>query len=179
VAADDLVLIISRFVPCAEHPEVCYPDPLEGDLGIGSDSIVRRARLDGDLTVRIEGVEPDPNDGASIAGGIEGSGTAFALLMDEMNAAWDTEVMTLIDAGWDHGSIVDELVDRGKDDPSYPYGPSSAQTFIDGPLVYRGPLGAQLVFFLEEPILLRGWSTQLEVVGGDPVLYIWAGQIAG
>ena len=190
VAAGDLVLTISRFVPCAEHPEVCWPDPLEGDLGIASDSIVRRASLDGDLTVRIEGVEPRPADEASIATGIEGSGAAFALLMDEMNAAWDTEVMPLLDAGLDDNatefeafermnSIMSELKDRGKADPSYPYGPASSWMIPGGPLVYRGPLGAQLLFFLEEPNLLRGWSTQLEIVGGDPVLYIWAGQLAG
>ncbi len=178
-AADDIVLTISRFVPCSEHPEVCHPDPLDGDLGIASDSIVRRAPLDGDLTVRIEGVEPDPEVAATLAAGIEGSGAAFALLMDDMGEAWDAEVMPLIDAGWDHNSIVTELMDRGEADPNYPYGPSSSWMIPGGLLVYRGPLGVQLLFVLEEPNLLRGWSTQLEIVGGDPILYIWAGQIAG
>jgi len=37
----------------------------------------------------------------------------------------------------------------------------------------------ELIVILEEPNLLRGWSTQLEIAGGDPILYIWAGQIAG
>lgn len=52
-------------------------------------------------------------------------------------------------------------------------------------LGYRAPEGAYLtpglhaIFEWEEPDWMYGWWCTLEIVDGVPVLYLWAGQIAG
>ncbi len=175
-AADDLVLTIMKFVPCDDNPSQCNTDYEEGDVWVDwGNAIARRASLDDNLTMRIRGIEPPPD--TTIARGIVGSGTLFGALLDQIDADWDEYVQPEIDAGTPRGDIYAMLLQRGRDDPEFPYGPSLCCGEA-GVLAYRGPLGIELHEWLEPGSGYLG-STQLEMVNGRPVLTINAGQIAG
>ncbi|MDH3500369.1 MAG: hypothetical protein OEM97_09625 [Acidimicrobiia bacterium] len=180
VAVGDVVMTIRRFVRCEARREVCFDDFLEGDIGIDrNEAIVRRVPLSEDLTVRIRGIEPTPDAGPAGTTGIEGSGLALAALMDEMQAAYATWVTPRLEAGIDPGEIYNDLIERGSADPDFPYGASDGYGADSGPLAYRGPHGIQLVAHLGPELAITSWTTQLEVKNGLPILYLWAGQIAG
>jgi hypothetical protein len=179
-AVGDLVLMIRRFVPCAERPELCIPDYEEGDLGVDYDeAIVRRVEYDENLTVRILGVRPELDSSIVVTIGIEGSGLALLALSDRMEAAFAAWIQPQLDAGKDDGEIFNDLMARGAAAPDFPYGSSDGYGAGAGPLAYRGPHGVLVVEWLIGPPNLLASATQLEVSNGLPILYIDAGQIAG
>ncbi len=168
-----LSFVIKRFVSCDDRSDLCLPDYLEGDLAVEpGDEIVRSVPLDAALTVRIKGITIGREGEIP---GIEGSGALLGELLADMQEAWDTWVAPSLDGG---GQIAGELMERGAADPAFPYGTSEAYGEGLGPLAYRGPHGVLFVEWLSSSTLFSG-HTLLEVVGGRPVLYIDAGQIAG
>lgn len=173
---DQLTLEIRRWLACSDHPEWCTPDVFAGDIYSDADNaVVRTIALDESLTVVIRPIGHwvgedwiDPS--------LEADGTALASLLGRMDAAQTAFI--------EPGSSPDgdsDLLAMGRADPTFPYGPSSGDESV---LAYRGPEGSYLTpnFWAveqEEPSWMFGWWCTLEIADGAPVLYIWAGQIAG
>jgi len=175
---DQLQLEIRRWLPCSAQPDRCSPDLFEGDIYSDPDNaVVRTVDLDDSLTVVIRPI------GHSVEGiwtdlpSIEGDGTALAALLGRVDAALTTYVLPVYGIGGENQVIL-----MGQADPTFPYGPSLDEEWI---LSYRGPEGSYLTtnFWAtvgnEHPSGMHGWWCTLEIVDGSPVLYIWAGQIAG
>lgn len=178
-AANALVLRIMKFVPCAERPEICNPDYFEGDLALDwDDPIWRTVPFDDNLTVQLMGIHLDQAVHPDAVIAAEGSGTAFATLLDENAVAFDTWIQPEIDAGTDFEDIRDLLVGMAATDPGFPYAVSKCCDAEWSPMVYRGPLGLELVEWLYEPNNFLGPS-QLEVRDGRPILIMDGGRVAG
>ena len=176
-----LELEISRWVPCAELPDQCNPDP--PDDGVTADvatTVTRYLDLDDDATVVIWPLWPDELPAALV-----GTGADFAkLLLEGIDHAFVEWVLDPYEAGASVEQIGESLL-AASTDPSFPFGTLSA-----GFLAYRGPLGCYLTanpqWMLDsaEPWPpgvngLYNWWTTLEIRNGKPILYIDAGQIAG
>ncbi len=179
LANDDLVLEIRKFIACVDRPDLCNPDYLEGDVALNhEDEITRRVALDEDLTVRLMGIHVDSTIDPNAVNAIEGSGAAFAQLLADNAAAFESWVQPQLDAGDDYQDIYEALALLGADDAAFPYTKSLCCDADWSPLIYRGPLGVELVEWLYEPNGFIG-PVQLEIVNGLPVLIIDGGRIAG
>lgn len=172
---DRIELEIRRWLPCSEQPDQCGPVLFPGDVYSDRDnSVVRTVGLDEELLVVIRPIACRP-DGTWAEAPIEGSGAAFGALLRRVDAA-------ALEIGPDYGTI--DLEARGTADPTYPFGPVPCEE--NAPVLgYRGPEGSYLtetlyaIYVWDEPDWMYGWRQDLEVVDGEPILYIWAGQIAG
>lgn len=179
LANNDLVFDIRKFILCSERPDLCISDYVDEDVALNhEDAITRRVALDEDLTVRLMGIHVDPTIDPTAVLGIEGPGEAFARLLEDNAAAFEAWVAPQLAAGDDYQDIYEELVTLGADDPTFPYTQSMCCDADWSPLIYRGPLGVELVEWLFEPNGFIG-PTQLEIVDGLPVLTIDGGRIAG
>lgn len=170
-----LELEIRRWLPCSERPDQCRPDVFVGDVYADPDNaVVRTVDLDAELLVVIRPIACSA-DGTWTEVPIEGDGAALASLLRRVDAA-----AAMIAS--DYGTI--DLETAGVGDPTFPYGrvPCEDLGWVTG---YRGPEnsfltdGLYTVFDGDEPTWMYGWWPSLEVVDSTPILYIWAGQIAG
>lgn len=172
---DRLELAIRRWLPCSERPEQCGPDLVAGDVYADPDNaVVRTVGLDAELVVVIRPIGCSA-DGTLTEMPIEGDGTALASLLRRVDAA---AAMVASDYG------ATDLEAASAVDPTFPYGrvPCEDLGWVTG---YRGPENSYLtdglytVFDRDAPTWTYGWWPSLEIVDGTPVLYLWAGQIAG
>ncbi|MCP3973227.1 MAG: hypothetical protein GY720_01900 [bacterium] len=176
---NELVLEIRKFIACSERPDLCNPDYFEGDIALNhEESITRRVALDENLTVRLMGIHVDPSIDPDAVNAIEGSGEAFARLLADNAAAFETWVAPRLAAGEDYQVTYETLAALGADDPKFPYTVSLCCDADWSPLVYRGPMGVELVEWLFEPYGFIG-PVQMEMVDGLPILIIDGGRIAG
>lgn len=173
---DILEMEIRRWLACSEQPDRCSPDLFPGDVYTDPDnSVTRTVALDDELLVVILPIACIPDD-TWIEAPIEGSGAAFATLLHRIDAAVTTVIAPM------YGT--NALENAGAEDPTFPYGPVPCEElgWVTG---YRGPEDSFLtdgwytVFTSEEPTWMYGWWNSLEIRNGNPILYIWAGQIAG
>lgn len=164
-ATDRLELDIRRWLPCSERPDQCGPDVFPGDVYADPDNaVVRTVDLDDGLLAVIRPIACSA-DGTWTEAPIEGDGTALASLLRRVDATVDLET-------------------GGDGDPMFPYGrvPCEDLGWVTG---YRGPEnsfltdGRYTIFGSDEPTWMYGWWPSLEIVDSAPVLYLWAGQIAG
>ncbi len=176
---DALELEIRRWLPCSGRPDQCSPDPEQGDVYADPDnSVTRIAALGDDLIVVIRPIGRLIDD-MWVEDTLEGSGEALGALLGRMDAAVATFAEPAHGAGND---IEREFLRIGAADATFPYGPSPGNEWL---VSYRGPEDTDLtpgfysVFELDEPYSVYGWWWTLEIVDGTPVLFIWAGQIAG
>jgi hypothetical protein len=194
-----LRLFLRRWVRCDQLPEDrCSPDP-EPDPVTGEDP-----RIIGDPASEVQ--RPVPIEALRVVliplhdeawtGGqraLEGQPGAFArLLTDGIDPAWRRWVYEPYLDGASPSTISSDLAARSAD-PTFPFGlDHCAEVAGCSPLGYRGPLGTSL---LADPVWsswtdagrwppgqngLYGWTTvTLEVRDEQPILYLWAGPIAG
>ncbi len=172
---DSLRLEIRRWLPCSERPDQCGPDVFPGDVYADPDNaVIRTVDLDDALLVVIRPIACAA-DGSWTEMPIEGDGAVLASLLRRVDAA-----AAMIAP--DYGTM--DLETAGAGDPTFPYGrvPCEDIGWVTG---YRGPENAYLtdglytVFEWDEPTWMYGWWAALEILDGAPVLYLWAGQIAG
>lgn len=164
---DSLALEIRRWLPCSERPDQCAPDVLAGDVYPDpANGVLRIVRLDDSLTVVVKPIGHFVDAFWTDLPSIEGNGAAFASLLRRVDAAVAMRAAN------------PDLPIRGATDPTDPFGPSA-----DGEdWGYRGPEGTYLTAYVLDPNAPPGmyeWWCTLEIVDGAPVLYVWAGQIAG
>ncbi len=187
-----LEVTIRRWVLCSEYPERCSPDwelfPEKAVTTDPNDSAVRWVGFsDRYLTVVLIPID-DPGGGAQA---LQGSGAAFKVLLEDLDAAWMEWVVEPWRAGLSLAEIRDDLIARSAD-PLFPFGLHPLWIApLTVPLGYRGPHGSYLMvdptwmpFAGGEPWPpgyggVYNWPAQLEVRNGRPVLWLWAGQIAG
>jgi hypothetical protein len=152
---------------------------MPGDVYTDPDnSVVRTVELDNTLMVVIRPIGR-MLDGIWVDNSIEGDGAALGSLLRRVDAAVTTF------AGPAHGAGLDldrEFRSTGNADPTFPYGSTPGH----GPLLsYRGPEDTHLtpnfysVLSWNPPSWMYGWFCTLEIIDGTPLLYVWAGQIAG
>ena len=174
-ATDRIELEIRQWFPCSERPDQCGPDVFVGDVYADPDNaVVRTVDLDAGMLVVVRPIGCSA-DGTWTEVPIEGDGAALASLLRRVDAA-----AAMIAP--DYGAI--DLETAGAGDPTFPYGrvPCEDLGWVTG---YRGPENSYLtdglytVFDWDEPTWMYGWWASLEIVDGAPVLYLWAGQIAG
>jgi len=171
---DDLTLEVRRWLPCADAPDRCAPDAVPGDVYADPEhAVVRTVPLDSALRVVIRSIgHVTGNEWTEPS--IEGDGSALATLFRRYDAAW-TYAAPLLEGE-------NDLLTRGRIDPTFPYGPSPGEEWVLG---YRGPAGSYLTtnsFAMAGQDRASGWYhwwPTLEVIDGTPVLFLWAGQIAG
>lgn len=193
-----LRLTLRRWVSCDDFPESpCAPDP-PPDPMTGED-----ARIAGDPTsevvreVPIASLRvvliPIHDFGLEEQRALDGAPGAFSTLIssgiDDAYRRWVYEPYL---AGASPAAIHRELLERSAD-PDFPFGIDYCGDYEScGPLAYRGPFGTSI---LADPMWgawgqlslwppgsdgLYAWSiVTLEVRGGEPILYVWAGPIAG
>ena len=173
---DSIEMEIRRWLPCSADPDRCQPDGLVGDVYADPDNAVtRHVNLDAELRVVIRPIGHTVDNVWTDSPSIEGDGLALALLLRRLDAAVTTFAAPAFAAGSPHFAAV------GSADPTFPYGVGQ-----DGwALGYRGPEGTHLttgfslVSGTDLPAPMYGWWSTLEIVDGTPILYLWAGQIAG
>lgn len=180
----ELQLKIRRWLPCSDRPDLCSPDLFPGDVYTDPDnSASRTVALDEALTVVITPIGRTI-DGSWVDNAIEGNGAALAALLRRMDAT----VTMIAEPAYGAGQDIDsDFRAIGAADPTFPYGPTPGQEWF---LSYRGPEDTYLTpgFYAvlswkdigrDEPSWMYDWWCSLEIIDGTPVLYIWAGQIAG
>lgn len=153
---------ISKWVTCADRPELCLPDWAEND--VSSDPNAPTAVVDVPLDAEtMVVVSPIFSEAALV-----GNGAAFSELIDDIAVS----LAPLGDPVEDWEEI-SESIQSSASDPDFPFGiaPSPDST-DDWPLGYRGPGGTYLT------IAGNPWMT-LEIRDGVPILYIHAGLVAG
>ena len=186
-AAAVLQLVMRRWIPCADFPEGCPPDPPpEGVATDPSTVVIRDLALDDGLTVVIWALDESIVVGRKPVA-LVGSGTAFAELLDRgIDPAFTRWVLEPRAGGVAVEDIIDGILTKGAADADFPFGPDPATNTI----CYRGPLGS---FLLANPAWLMeqddpwppgrnglyDWWTTLEIRDGAPVLYIHANLVAG
>lgn len=182
-----LVVTIRRYVPCIDLPDRCNPPFAEDDVTYDETSgVVRSLPLDESLTVVINGI---PFDGGSVweVRRIEGDGAALARLLERLDAAFAHAVASRYDAGVVIWEVENRLADVGDGDPTFPFAGELGDE-SGGFFHYRGPAGTPLTCSLyslwpgsaaEQEDWMYGWWPSLEIVDGQPILYLEAGQIAG
>jgi hypothetical protein len=181
-----LELTVRRWLPSEEPIEmwegiedVIVPDPdeaIERQVGIA------------DLTVVLLPIHPF---GAEETRALVGEPGALArLLGDGIDTAYRRWVFEPAMGGASVAAIEQDLLTRSSD-PAFPFGQDhQPDATADTPFAYRGPAGSSLLAdpsWLEPttawPPGLNGlysWhGLTLELRAGDPVLHLWAGQIAG
>ncbi len=177
---DELQLEIRRWLPCSEQPERCSPDLFPGDIYADLEaSVVRSVSLDGDLTVVLRPIGK-PVDDTWTESPLEGDGAALARLLERIDAAAAAYVAPEFEAT---GGPPGDLLETGAADPTFPYGPAPLGEDWGSVLSYRGPessyLTSEFYAAFEWDDWMYGWWCTLEIVDGEPILYIWAGAIAG
>ena len=175
---DSLRLEIRRWLPCSERPDRCSPDLVPGDVYADPDhAVIRAVTLDDGLIVVIRPIG-HISDGTPVENIMEGDGAAFASLLYRVDTAVRIFAEPAQRAGRD---IEGEFAAIGAIDPTFPYGIAPTH----GVLSYRGPENSHLtinfstVLFGDPPSWMFDWWCTLEIVDGAPILYVWAGQIAG
>jgi hypothetical protein len=187
--ADDLDLLrltIRRWLRLEELPDMWEgsTDVLEADRDEG----IERQLPIADLAVILVPVHDGDGTGATTA--LYGEPGALARLLTQgIDPAFRQWVHEPLTAGVPGEALYLDLMERGAD-LTFPFGPAFPDH--DYPLVYRGPLGSQLVVaassygMLTPPAWppgyngLYGWyGATLEIRDGEPLLYIEAGQYAG
>jgi hypothetical protein len=173
---DSLEFEIRRWLPCSEQPDQCGPDVFPGDVYVDREhSVTRTIILDEGLLVVIRPIACSV-DGTWTEVPIEGDGTAFGALLRRVDAA----VMEIIAPIYG----TDAVATAGAVDPTFPYGPVPCED-LGWVIGYRGPESSYLtdgwysIFEGDQPSWMYGWWYTVEVIDGAPVLYVWAGQIAG
>lgn len=195
----DLTVTLRRWVACTDRPDLpCgdLPDGLNEDIRIVGDpasEVVRTVAVDdiGVVLVPLHGpvdsVWPAPS--TAMAG--EPGGLA-RLLTAGLDPAYRTWVLGPHLAGGPWPTIRDDLVERSID-PAFPFGIDICEEAEDcgAPVGYRGPLDTNLIVVpaaISAPLDrwpaghngLYGWqNVTLEIRDGAPILYLWAGQVAG
>ncbi len=183
-----LQLRVRRWVAIEDLPEWLEDvgDAIEGDP---TDDVERRVPIDELAVVLVpiyEGAGAPPT-------ALLGRPGAFAtLLTDGIDPAYRQWIHEPYLAGTSPEAITRDLSVRSQD-PAFPFGLDHCGGEIGcGPLAYRGPHGSSLVTdprwmswdsresWPPGPNGLYGWhATTLEIRDGAPLLYLWAGQIAG
>jgi hypothetical protein len=183
---ETLQLRIRRWVVPDELPEhwegedeVIVADPDE--------VIERRVDVDALAVVLIPIHDHESGEVAAL----RGEPDAFATLLEHgIDPAYRRWVFDPLSGGATVEAIEEDLLARSTD-PTFPFGQDyQPELHPEGPIAYRGPLGSSLVAdpsWLTAPEEwppghsgLYSWSSiTLELLGGRPVLHLWAGQIAG
>jgi hypothetical protein len=182
-----LYLRIRRWVAIEDLPE--FLEDVTGAIqGDPTDEIERRIAVD-ELAVVLVPIYEGAGDPPTALSGRPG---AFAtLLADGIDPAYREWIHEPYLAGRSPAAIRQELSERSQD-PDFPFGLDHCGGTIGcGPLAYRGPLGTSL---LADP----GWiawevrgswppgtnglyawdAVALEIRDGEPLLCLWAGQVA-
>jgi hypothetical protein len=197
---DELQLTLRRWVACDERPDLGCGDIPDGHttdtriVGDPASEVVERIPIEelGAILVPIHGpignVWPEPSTAA-----LGEPGALSRLLVDGIDPAFRRWVHEPFLAGEEASAIWRELVERSVD-PDFPFGLDFCADAEDctGPVAYRGPHGTSLRANPAGVIAvgldhwppgrygLYGWSdVTLELRDGVPILYLWAGQVAG
>lgn len=193
---DEMLLTLRRWVACSERPELpCgeVPDDAAEDTRIVADP-VGAAYLQVPITELRVVLVPIQPLGAQEMRAIDGRPGAFAsLLSDWLDPAFRVWVHEPAFDGVPAAEVLQYLLDSSED-PAFPFGIDwcGGTDGCTGPVAFRGPHGVSL---LADPRYgddvgldrwppgrngLYGWSdVTLEVRSDAPILYLWAGQIAG
>lgn len=193
---DELQLTVRRWVACSERPDL--------DCGDLPDGATEDTRIVGDPASQVSSQAPIAEfrvvlipiqtfDSVEVRA-IEGRPGAFASLLTEgLDPAYRTWAYEPMLAGAAVEDVWADLVARSEQ-PEFPFGLDwcAGSRWCSGPVAYRGPHGVAL---LANPLYggdvgldrwppgrngLYGWSdVTLELRDGAPILYLWAGQIAG
>jgi hypothetical protein len=197
--ADDLTVLhlrMRRWVRCTDLPDdPCapdsQPDPDTGEdlriVGDPASEVVRDISADDVRVVLV----PIHDFSREEPRALDGEPGAFArLLAHGIDPAYHEWVIVPVAEGREHLAVWEALLERS-DEPDFPFGMDYWPDEQYGPMAYRGPFGTWL---LSEPPLMAGvapswppghngmygWrAVTLEVRDGLPVLYLWAGQVAG
>ncbi len=183
-----LQLRIRRWVEIEDLPEFLedVTDAIQGD---DTEEIVRRIPLDEPAVVLVPIYEGAGEPQAALSGR---PGAFATLLADGIDPAYREWVYEPYLAGRSPDTIRQELGVRSQD-PAFPFGLDHCGGAIGcGPFAYRGPLGTSLVAdpgWISWEVRgswppgtngLYGWNAvTLEIRDREPILYLWAGQIAG
>ncbi len=178
--AGPLTVTLYRWVSCADNPNGCSPDVLEGDITVDDSTSVDRTIALGDLTVVLSGIAVPVTENMRAPMRITADGTTFAQLLEEVDRAYEEWVREPIAQGESPEEVYERLWNDGVADPAVPFVPVPD----DSVLAYRGPLGALLLVYIwagdGDFYPASAWSSEcLEIVGGAPVLYLDAGRVAG
>ncbi len=178
-----LELTIRRWVACSDLPDdPCAPDPAPGpgepDVRITPDpagAAVRRVQV-ADLEVILFPIgEPEVLGTSPLKGEAPAFATLLSAGLDPAVRQWIVEPVL---AGGSAAEIEDDLR-RLSADPTFPF---------DSAYRYRGPLGSRLVLYPSWEVFdlwphgwdgLYDWHATLEIRDGAPLLYVFAGQVAG
>lgn len=184
-APDTLDVQIRKWVLCDELPGKCSPDPpVDGVTTDPDDSISRSIELAGEGVTVVIWPLWEAQVGPPEA--LVGTGHDLVALLIELDLAFDRWVLTPSENGESLTAIEAELWARS-DDPTFPFGPVPG--FYNS-ITFRGPVGSNLTgnpsWMLEtaEPWPpgengVFDWWTTLEIRHGEPVVYLYANQIAG
>jgi hypothetical protein len=182
---DLLRLTISKWLRLEELPEVWEgaSDVLVAD----SDAAIERQLAAADLAVVLVPI----HEGTGTVSALSGEPGAFARLLEQgIDPAFRVWVYESLARGVAIDTIRQDLLERSTD-PTFPFGQDhNPDVHAAGPLAYRGPLGSSL---LADPSWMQAPSSwppggngmydwngvTLEIRDGQPVLYVWAGAIAG
>jgi hypothetical protein len=193
---DELRVTLRRWVACSERPDLpCgdLPDGMTEDTRIVADSANQAISQAPIAAFRVVLVPIQPFDSVQVQA-IDGRPGAFASLLTEgLDPAFRTWVYEPLLAGVTVEDVWADLIERSTQ-PDFPFGLDwcGGSDWCSGPMAYRGPHGVPL---LADPLYggdvgldrwppgrngLYGWSDiTLEIRDGAPILYLWAGQIAG
>ncbi len=192
-----LQLTVQRWVACVDHPELgCgdIPDGAASDERIAPDPhdvLVLEVPLE-DIGSVLVPIHDWPADRQTA---IEGAPGALAtLLTSGVDPAFRTWITEPYLEGATEGAVWADVVELAAD-PAFPFGvPDCGDSGMEycGPISYRGPFGT---FLIANPGAisyadlgawppgyngLYAWQeVTLEVRDGGPILYLWAGQLAG
>jgi hypothetical protein len=190
-----LRLTVHPWVACAERPDLgCgdLPDGEEADTRIVPDPAVEAVV---DVAVDDVGVVLAPIHDVSAGQqlqALEGEPGALARLLSHgIDPAFRTWVIDPLRDGMTESMVWADIIERSAD-PTFPFGrPDCPEDGGCGPVSYRGPFGTLL---LANPSRsdtdlgdwppgyngLYAWrAVTLEIRDDQPILYLWAGQLAG
>lgn len=188
-APSRLQLTVRAWVTCSDLPdEPCAPDPAP-DPVTGEDLRLAPAPDPALLyrTVRIDDLRvvlvPIHRFGAVTTVALDGEPGAFGtLLMHGIDTAFRQWIGEPLQAGVPPETIRADLLERSRG-PDFPFGLDYCEGEACGPLAFRGPFGTSLLAdpgWVSDLNGVYGWRPiTLEVRDGQPVLHLWAGQIAG
>jgi hypothetical protein len=199
-ALEDLVVTLRRWVACTERPDLACGDLPDGHtedtriVGDPASEVVRVVPIEevGVVVVPIhspiaEPTDPDPGGPLALRGEPGALATLLAARLDPAYLRWVTR--PLLD-GQPADAVLDALAE-GSDDPAFPFSDNDALGLGIGMPSFRGPFDTSLIAVpgaISAPLDrwppghngLYGWTdVTLEVRDSAPILYLWAGQIAG
>ncbi len=193
---DELHVTLRHWVACAERSDLpCgdLPDGETEDTRIVADPASQAISQAPIAAFRVVLVPIQPFGTVQVQA-LDGRPGAFASLLTEgLDPAYRTWVYDPLLAGATVEAVWDDLIERSAQ-PDFPFGLDwcAGSDWCTGPVAYRAPHG---VWLLANPLYggdvgldrwppgrngLYGWSDiTLEIRDGAPILYLWAGQIAG